>query len=143
MKKLLTSLTGLGLFALLIIAFLWLALTPAHAQGYFTNSASGSFFGAQQYNQNYPAPTQPGQTIAAQYRTGINAGTGNSGIWSYATNSFATNYVYSATPAVTVQQYGAFTLTQTNAVIAITTSNYIVYFGGATNVNYSVLAIGH
>ena len=116
----------------------------AHAQPYFTNSASGSFFGAQQYNQAFPNPVQPSQTLARQYSAGINTFSLNSGIYTYQTNSFATNYTYSALPAVMVSQYGAAsTLAQTNNVISITTTNCIIWFGGLTNVNYSIIAIGH
>ena len=128
--------------AMLASSFYLLGSARGAAQSYYTNAASGSFFGAQQYNQNYPNPLQPSLTLNRQYQAGINAVTGNSGIWSYATNTFATNCTYSAIPAVTVQQSGAWTGPQTNAVLAVTTTNYIDWFGGATNVNYSVLAIG-
>jgi len=126
---------------LILAAALVPALVPA--QPYITNSA-GPGFGAAQYNQNYPAPVLPGLTLTRQALAGINAFTGNTGTSAYATNAFATNTVYFALPAVTVQQFGgAAVLAQTNCIINLTATNCVLWFGGATNVNYSVIAIGH
>ena len=54
------------------------------------------------------------------------------------------NYPAPVLPAVTVQQFGgAAVLAQTNCIINLTATNCVLWFGGATNVNYSVIAIGH
>ena len=56
----------------------------------------------------------------------------------------ATTNLYAA-PAVYVQQINPTIggLVGTNQVLFVTTTNCAVYFGGATNVNYSLTVIGH
>ncbi len=118
-----------------------LADNSAQAQGYFTN-ANGPYFGAAQYNSSIPNPVLPSQTIQRQYNAGINAGTATTiGATGLITNSFATNYVYSAAPSVVVTQNGA-TQTGTNLVTSITLTNFI-YQSGASGTVVSWIAVGH
>jgi len=87
--------------------------------------------------------TQPGQTLAAQYAHGINTGVSitytSSGL---ATNTFATNYVYSAPPVVMMELAGSVPAA-TNAYVTTVTTTYFIYSGGAQYVTNTYIAIGH
>lgn len=128
-------------FVLLTALFLAAIVYTSKAQTYVTNSSS-PYFGAAQYNGSFANPTAPSVTLAKQYSAGICAGV-YSNTTAYFTNTFSTNVVYSTPPAVFVQQFGTPTIVQTNVVTSITTTNCIVWFGGATSVNFSLTSIGH
>ena len=110
----------------------------AKCQPYYTNTSQGA--GAQQYNNNYPQPLQPGKTLAQQYQAGILAGAIAPAPWYLLTNSFSTN-IYTTPPVITANAAGAasqaacatnvvavFSVTLTNFVLQTAVSNQTVYW---------------
>jgi len=135
--------------SLILVAFVLVAsLVTLQAQQYYTNSTPPNGY-PQGYSAGYSQPLAPSQTLGNQVADGIFSGQFNTGTNAAVTNLFsalfpATTNLYAA-PAVYVQQINPTIggLVGTNQVLFVTTTNCAVYFGGATNVNYSLTVIGH
>lgn len=146
MKKNRFTLTEI-MIALAICFLLAVFLLPrvAKAQPYITNSTAAN--GAYLPNASViPAP-QPVAVRARQLALGINTGIGQTSNDGTCTNSFATNYVYSTPPVVTVTQttngVGGANISGTNVVTAVTTSNFVFNcYNAKTNVLFFWQAIG-
>jgi hypothetical protein len=124
-------------FALSLLVLVGISFA-ASAQPYYTNSSPQ--YGEYNPNRYVVPPTQPLATLNAQYALGINSGTSATSTDGTVTNAFATNYVYSVTPVVTVTQTGA-VITPTNSVVSVTLTNFI-YKAGAANTTNNWTAIG-
>lgn len=126
-------------FCALVIVVVTLALgLSAKAQPWGTNTAGP---GAHQYNDSLVAPLQPSKTLAEQLARGINTGSCVVTTDGTITNTFLTNYVYSAPPVVIVTQRGAALNTSTNIVVSVTTTNFVLR-SGLSSVTNNWIAIG-
>lgn len=119
-------------------------LPKIQAQPYYTNT-SGQAPGAWQYNQSYPTPLKPSQTLANQYAAGTLAGyiPTNSTPFYFVTNSFTTN-IFSAPPFVVVSAdtNGIPATNNVARICATTTSNFVCQVL-ATNCGIYWEATGH
>ena len=89
-----------------------------------------------QYNDSLVPAPQPSTTAKAQYALGINSGQCVTTTDATVTNTFATNYVYSVAPIVTVTPVAAAANSNNiPVVISVTTSNFILKATAASLTN--------
>lgn len=127
-------------FLIAILAALLLPLfvaQKASAQPAGTNTAG---YGVHQFNDSLIAPLTPARTLAEQLARGINQGTSITSSDGTVTNTFSTNYTYSAAPTVVVTLRGT-GISTTNDVVSVTTSNF-VYKAGAPSITNNWIAVG-
>lgn len=126
--------TFLGLVALCALC-VSVETSPAQPAG--TNTAG---YGVHQFNDSLIAPLTPARTLSEQLARGINSGKSISSSDGTVTNTFSTNYTYSASPSVVVTITGT-GISTTNVVTTITTSNF-VWKAGAPNITNTWVAVG-
>lgn len=142
------NLPRFGVHALACAALCFIAST-ATAQPYQTNNfgtvTNGPQFGAYLPNSSVIPPTQPSRTIATQLASGINAGWSVTSGDGTVTNTFSTNYVYSAAPFVTVTMLGTTGNggTNTPVITSVTTTNFVFKVGAISGVTNHWHAVGH
>jgi len=122
---------------LLFVMFVFVP-TKVSAQPAGTNTAG---YGVHQFNDALIPPLAPSRTLSAQLALGINTGTCVATTDGTVTNTFSTNYVYSAPPVVIATQRGAALNTSTNIVVSVTTTNFVLKSGLASTTNFW-MAIG-
>jgi hypothetical protein len=122
---------------LFVAALMFLELS-AQAQPYYTNTTT--VVQPIQYNDNLTQPLVPSDTMTLQRKAGILAGASVTTTDGTVTNSFG-YAIYTVPPAVHVTQVGI-TITTTNVVSAVTTSNF-VYRAGVTGVTNTWISVGH
>lgn len=127
------------MFVFATIAILAAILLPrlAKAQPYGTNIAG---YGVHQFNDSLIQPLAPSRTLAEQLARGINCGKCVTTTDGTVTNTFSTNYVYSAPPIVVCTQTGTL-MSTTNAVVSVTTTNFVLRSSIASLTN-NWIAIG-
>jgi hypothetical protein len=124
---------------LLLIALIVFTAPSAQAQPYYTNSTPAN--GAYLYNDVYAISPKPSAVLAQQYKSGILTGNSVTTTDGTVTNTFATNVVYTVFPSIQVTQVGS-TITTTDVVTSVTTSNF-VYRAGAPGITNCWISVGH